>query len=202
MDMIHWLGHDSFRIDGRVTVYFDPWNLGDGPPAADIICISHDHYDHFSPDDVEKITQESTVVFTTPGVAARCKGAVKGLKPGDRGEAHGVTINCIAAYNVNKAFHPREEAHLGFIVDLDGFRIYHAGDTDLIPEMDGLSVDVALLPVSGTYVMSAEEAVEAANRIKPRVAVPMHYGSIVGSVEDAKRFKSLYGGETLILEKE
>lgn len=202
IDSIHWLGHDAFRIDGPPVVYFDPWNLKEGSPKADVICVTHDHFDHFSKPDIEKISGPDTVILTTRAVAAQLGAAARGLEPGDSSEAHGVKVEAVPAYNVNKQFHPRKSMHLGFIVEVKGMRIYHAGDTDFIPEMKEIRCDVALLPVSGTYVMTAEEAVKAAEVINPKIAIPMHYGEIVGDRKDADRFKELYKGECRILEKE
>ena len=201
LENIHWLGHDTFRLDGPSTVYVDPWKLKDDPVPADLILVSHDHFDHFSPSDIERIVRENTAIFTTESVAEALTGDVRVLSPGQVEEAHGVRVEAVAAYNTDKEFHPKAQQHLGFIIEIEGFRIYHAGDTDLIPEMEGLEPDVALLPVSGTYVMAPEEAAQAAERIRPGVAIPMHYGDIVGSLEDAERFAAFYTGRTVILPK-
>lgn len=191
---ITWLGHDGFLIkgDGKVIV-IDPFQVKECEPA-DIILISHEHYDHCSPEDVKKIQKDSTVIVTEAGSARKLSGDVRVVEPGDKLTVSGVPIETVPAYNTNKSFHPKENGWLGFIITVDGVRIYHAGDTDLIPEMGSFQVDIALLPVSGTYVMTAEEAVEAARIIKPKVAIPMHYGAIVGSVDDAKRFSDLLRG--------
>ncbi len=199
VEKIHWLGHDSFRLEGEVTVYIDPWKLPPNSPKADIILITHDHYDHCSPEDVAKIQKADTVIVTIPAAARKLKGEVKTVKPGDKITVKGIEIEAVPAYNTNKPFHPKEAGHVGFIVTLGGKRIYHAGDTDFIPEMKGLKVDIALLPVSGTYVMTAEEAAKAADAIKPEVAIPMHYGEIVGSERDAERFKELTSVQVTIL---
>jgi L-ascorbate metabolism protein UlaG (beta-lactamase superfamily) len=119
---------------------------------------------------------------------------VRVVQPGDKLTVSGIPIEAVPSYNTNKNFHPKEKGWLGFIVTVEGVRIYHAGDTDRIPEMASFQVDIALLPVSGTYVMTAEEAVEAARLMKPRVAIPMHYGAIVGSADDAKRFSEALHG--------
>lgn len=208
---LHWLGHDSFRLDGPPTIYFDPWKLPSGSPVADVILVSHDHYDHLSVDDVTKVSGPRTAVIANPSAAARLKGA-RVIRAGEKLAVGGVTVEAVSAYNVNKfrspgvAFHPRQAEHNGYIVTLGGERLYHAGDTDHIPEMSGLECDIALLPVSGTYVMTAEEAAQAAAAIKPRVAVPMHYGDqdVVGTLADAERFKSLCekaGIEVVILSR-
>ncbi len=193
---ITWLGHDSMKIkgDGKV-IYIDPWKLKDAEPA-DIVLVTHEHYDHCSPADVEKVSKmEGTTVVATADSARKLKGDVMVVKPGDTVEVDGVTIEAVPAYNTNKSFHPKNSNWVGFIVTMGGKSIYHAGDTDHIPEMDGFKVDVALVPVSGTYVMAAEEAAEAVNRMKPKIAVPMHYGDIVGTEADAEKFKSLVSSD-------
>jgi L-ascorbate metabolism protein UlaG (beta-lactamase superfamily) len=187
---LHWLGHDSYRIDQPITIYIDPWNLPAGAPPADLILVSHHHHDHCSPEDVEAVRQAGTIVVANSSAAAKLRSPVRVLQPGKSVEVGGVAVEGFPAYNVDKKFHPRDEAHLGFILHLRGERLYFAGDTDLIPEMTGLVCDVALLPVSGVYTMTAEEAVRAAGAIRPRLAVPMHYGAgVAGSEEDAETFR-------------
>jgi L-ascorbate metabolism protein UlaG (beta-lactamase superfamily) len=191
---ITWLGHDGFLIkgDGKAIV-IDPFQVKQCEPA-DIILISHEHYDHCSPEDVNKIRKDSTVIVTEAQSATKLAGDVRVVQPGDKLTVSGIPIEAVASYNTNKSFHPKEKGWLGFIVTVEGVRIYHAGDTDRIPEMESFQVDIALLPVSGTYVMTAEEAVEAARLMKPKVAIPMHYGAIVGSADDAKRFSEALRG--------
>jgi L-ascorbate metabolism protein UlaG (beta-lactamase superfamily) len=185
---LHWLGHDTFRLDAPLgPIYFDPFQIAPGPSAALILC-SHDHFDHCVPEDVAKIQGPDTVIVTEAACAAKLEGDIRVMKPGDAIEIKGVGIRAVPAYNTDKQFHPKGQAWLGFVVTLDGVSIYHAGDTDHIPEMRGLAVDIALLPVSGTYVMTAAQAVEAAKVIKPALAIPMHYGAIVGGDSDAQEF--------------
>src|SRR3990172_7824289 len=187
---LHWLGHDTFRIDHPCVIYLDPWKLPPGSPSADLILVSHDHYDHCSPEDVEAIRGEKTIVVANPSAAAKLRSPVRVLHAGKSLEAAGVRVEAVPAYNVGKKFHPRDAGHIGFIVHLGGERLYFAGDTDFIPEMEGLACDVALLPVSGTYTMTAGEAVRAAAAIRPRVAVPMHYGAgVAGTATDAEAFR-------------
>ncbi|MBC7243028.1 MAG: MBL fold metallo-hydrolase [Anaerolineae bacterium] len=199
---IHWLGHDAFRIDADKVIYIDPYQLEAGEPKADIILITHDHFDHYSPDDVKKLLKPGTTVVSIAAVTKKVRGAaVETVKPGDKVTVQGIPIEAVPAYNVDKQFHPKSAGHVGFIVTVDGVRIYHAGDTDFIPEMKDFRVDIALLPVSGTYVMTAEEAVQAAGAIKPKLAIPMHYGAIVGGLSDAQRFAQACPVETVILER-
>ncbi len=196
---IHWLGHDGFRIDGQKTIYIDPWQIAGGPPA-DVVLITHDHYDHCSPDDVAKVSGPGTVIVTVAAAAKKLKGEVRVVKPGDSLTVNGVPIEAVPAYNVNKRFHPRSAGYVGFIITVGGQRIYHAGDTDVIPEMADVKADVALLPVSGVYVMTADEAVQAAEIIQPQVAIPMHYGAgVAGSIEDAQRFRDALEGKVNVV---
>ncbi len=212
IEKIHWLGHDSFRIDAEKTIYIDPWQLKENVPPADLVLITHEHGDHCSPGDVAKIAGPGTVIVTNTASAMKLKSQkvqVRVVKPGDRLSINGIQLQAVPAYNLNKfrspgkPFHPKEAGHVGFIITAGGQRIYHAGDTDNIIEMDNLKVDIALLPVSGTYVMTAEEAADAARRIAPRVAIPMHYGAgVVGTRADAERFAKLYDGQVVIMEQE
>ncbi|MBN1937274.1 MAG: MBL fold metallo-hydrolase [Anaerolineae bacterium] len=205
---LHWLGHDSFHLDGPPIIYFDPWKLPDGLPKADIVLISHEHGDHCSPDDIRKISGPGTSIVANETAAAKLKGNVHIMVPDDVLELSGIKIEAVPAYNINKfrapgvPFHPKEARHNGYIVTVDDERVYFAGDTDHIPEMAQIDCDVALLPVSGTYVMTAEEAAQAAQTISPQVAIPMHYGAgVVGTLSDAERFKSLYRGQVIIPSK-
>jgi len=201
---LHWLGHDSFRLDGPPIIYFDPWKLHGRPPVADLVLVSHDHYDHCSPDDVKKVSGPKTVVVANASAAAKLHGA-KVVNPGDRLSVAGVEVEAVRAYNVNKfrspgvPFHPREANHVGFIVTVGGVRLYFAGDTDHISEMADIACDVALLPVSGIYVMTAEEAAQAARTLSPQIVVPMHYGAGIGTADDGAHLAELYSGQIILL---
>jgi len=184
---IHWLGHDTFKIIGEKVVYTDPFKIKK-KDTADIILITHEHFDHCSPEDVKAIQGPKTFIVATSDCASKLSGNIKIIKPGDKINVEGVEIEAVSAYNTNKQFHTKDKGWVGYIFTLKGQRIYLAGDTDYIPEMKNLKVDIALLPVSGTYVMTAEDAIKAALDIKPKIAIPMHYGSIVGSSDDAKKF--------------
>lgn len=194
---IVWLGHDAFRIDGAKTIYIDPYQISEGP-QADVVLITHEHFDHCSPEDVDKIQKEGTVLVTEKDSAAKLEGDVRIVKPGESMPLDDMTIEAVPAYNVDKDFHPKAKGWLGFILEVEGVRIYHAGDTDRIPEMKDFQVDIALLPVSGTYVMTAEQAVGAALDIQPKLAIPMHYGAIVGGDEDARQFKTALEGKVQV----
>jgi L-ascorbate metabolism protein UlaG (beta-lactamase superfamily) len=197
LNKIKWLGHDSFRIEAEKVIYIDPFQIKTGP-KADIILITHEHYDHCSPEDVEKIKAEDTIIVTEKNSAQKLSGNIKIMKPGDTATVAGIKIETVPAYNLNKKFHPKANGWLGFIIEIDGQRIYHTGDADFIPEMSEIQADIAMLPVSGTYVMTAEEAVTAALALRPGTAIPMHYGSIIGSEEDARRFEKELAGRVSV----
>lgn len=200
---IHWLGHDTFKIVGEKVVYTDPFKIKK-KDTADIILITHEHFDHCSPEDIKKIQGLNTVIVATSDCAQKLSGKIKVVRPGDKINVEGTEIEAVPAYNTNKQFHTKDKGWVGYIFTVQGQRIYIAGDTDHIPEMKNFKVDIALLPVSGTYVMTADEAVRAALDMKPKVAIPMHYGSIVGSEKDAKKFADSLEGkiEVVILKEE
>ena len=210
LDRLHWLGHDSFRLDGPPVVYFDPWQLRPADiegaeRVADLVLVSHEHGDHCSPADIEAISGPDTVVICNAGSAEQLPGA-RTMRPGESTTAAGIEIEAVRAYNLNKfrapgvPFHPREADMLGYVITIHGLRLYFAGDTDHIPEMADIDCHVALLPVSGKYVMTDAEAADAARTIGPQVVVPMHFGSGIGTADDGKSFTQLYDGDVVILE--
>jgi L-ascorbate metabolism protein UlaG (beta-lactamase superfamily) len=212
LDSLEWLGHSGFRIRvGRAVVYVDPYRVSPEAPPADLILITHGHYDHFSPQDLERLSARGTRLVGPAAVAERVSGQVHSIAPGETLQdelVRGVHVSAVAAYNTSKRdgegnpFHPREAGWVGYELTVRGERLYHSGDTDVIPEMDGVTgVDVALLPVSGVYVMTAQEAAEAARRIQPRVAVPMHWGEHIGTEEDARVFAERAPVEVRIMTK-
>ena len=202
-EKIHWLGHDGFRIDAEKTIYIDPYQINPGK-KADLLLITHSHSDHCSPADVSKIWKPDTIIVTEKDSAENLEGDIRIVAPGDALTIDDVKIEAVPAYNTNKDFHPKANGWLGFIVEFDGIRLYHAGDSDHIPEMSQFKVDIALLPVSGTYVMTANEAVDAALTMGPKLAIPMHIGTIVGSDLDAVTFKQALEGkiDVVILSKD
>src|SRR3954452_326347 len=210
LEGVEWLGHSGFRIGvGKASIYIDPYRVGRDAPLADLVLITHQHYDHFSIQDLERLRKPDTRVIAPPAVAERLEGNVQSLRPGEAIETdvYGVEVRAVPAYNTSKRdgdgqpFHPREAGCLGFEVNVRGERLYHAGDTDVIPEMDWVvGVEVALLPVSGVHVMTALEAAEAARRIQPTVAVPMHWGGHIGSEQDAHAFADAAPVDVVIMQ--
>lgn len=196
--VIEWLGHAAFRLsDGNTVVYLDPFELARSSPKADLILSTHAHYDHCSPDDIARIRSSSTVVVGPAKVAEQVAGCIVVEAP-TAIVAAGVPVDVVAAYNIDKARETGELYHppgfgVGYVLTLGGTTVYHAGDTDAIPEMAGIHPDLALLPVSGKYVMTADEAASAVSWLKPLRAIPMHYGSFIGTELDARRFAALVG---------
>lgn len=194
LDNIHWLGHSSFRLDTPegLIIYIDPFHLPPAVPKADLLLCTHEHHDHCSPQDIEKLVAPETVIIGPRSVAAKlAPRTVKVAQPFTVFSVYGVQVEPVPAYNLDKPYHTREMGHVGYILTLGALRIYHAGDTDLIPEMKTVRADIALLPVGGTYTMDAQEAAKAAALIKPALAIPMHYGSHVGPREAGPEFARL-----------
>jgi len=206
---LQWLGHASFRIshDDKV-IYIDPWKIKNSAHDATLVLVSHGHYDHYSAEDIDRVSGPDTKLIATADVT-KMQEAEEPILPGLTIELDDITIQGVAAYNPRKQFHLKENNWVGFIIQLDSKRIYYAGDTDLTEEMKAVGdIDVALLPVGGTYTMNAEEAAEATGYINPKMAIPYHWGDIVGGQKDAEQFaktarckvKILTPGQTINLE--
>jgi L-ascorbate metabolism protein UlaG (beta-lactamase superfamily) len=195
---IHWLGHASFRLElGGYTTYIDPWKLKN-PILADLVLITHDHHDHLSETDIAKITKPETIFLCPAQCASKLRGDVRIVKPGQSIRVGGAEVQTVSAYNVSKKFHPKSADYVGYVVTVGGISIYHAGDTDLIPEMAAIKCDVALLPIGGNYTMDAEEAANALTVLTVKEAVPMHWGDLIGSRRDADQFASMAPAGTLV----
>ena len=193
---IEWLGHSAFLIKNSALVYIDPFQLKTNE-KADIIFITHGHYDHCSLQDIEKIVKKGTIIIIPAGCQSKVMKLeedvdIKVVNPGEQAIIKGIKAKAVPSYNTNKPAHPKGDGWNGYVLDFDNVRIYHAGDTDMIPEMSPLrEIDIALLPVDGKFAMSADEAAKAAEIIKPKLAIPMHYGTVAGTREDAERFVRL-----------
>lgn len=198
---IHWLGHAGVKISGEKTITIDPYEIND-TEQADIILITHDHYDHLSTEDIQKISGEKTT-FVVPSISAgKLHGTVRTVNPGDRLVIEGIEIEAVPAYNIGKQFHPQANHYCGYVFKMNQITYYHAGDTDAIPEMKHVQADVVFLPVGGTYTMTAEEAAGVVQDIQPQIAIPIHWGNIIGSRKDAEKFKQLCGNRAVILKPE
>jgi len=198
--VIKWLGHASFKISTeKVKLYIDPWKLVHPAADATIVLVSHSHFDHYCPEDIDKISTADTQLIAPADVVEQ-QDAGRVLKPGEVVERSEATVTGVVSYNPKKQFHPLEKNWLGFIIEIDGRRIYYAGDTDLTTQMQAITnIDLALLPVGGTYTMNADEAAQAVAQIKPRRAIPYHWGDIVGGREDADKFARIADCEVSIL---
>lgn len=190
---LKWLGHASFLLEGELVVYIDPWKLENAKdlPKADLILLTHSHYDHYSLEDIEAVSTDYTVVFGTPDTKGSEEFAeFHEVRPRQEFGIGELNVISVRAYNTTKPFHPKENEWVGYLLEVGGKRIFIAGDCDAIDEHRKLGdIDVAVVPVSGTYVMTADEAArDVIEHIKPKVAVPCHYGAIVGTEKDAKEF--------------
>lgn len=212
---LRWLGHSGFLITNGKTVYIDPYNISISEPKADIILVTHGHYDHCSLADLQKIIKKGTTIVISPDCQSKITRLedvnMQVVESGDEITIEGVKLHAVPAYNLEKDFHPKSENWHGYVIKMENTIIYHAGDTDLIPEMQKLTgygkqgnEFIALLPVGGEFTMGVGEAVEAASLIRPTLAIPIHYGAIAGKKEDAEMFVKLCrekGIKSEILEK-
>jgi len=200
---MNWLGHSGILIRNSKVIYIDPYSIKEDSEKADFILITHNHYDHCSIEDMQKIVKQGTKIILPPDCQSKVTRfdvpvQMEIFQPGEEKNFGTIKIASVPAYNIGKAFHPKGESWLGYLLKMDDVLIYHAGDTDLIPEMKNLTGYgqskkdfVAFFPVGGKFTMDAEDAAEAAKIIKPSLAIPMHYGSIVGTHDDAKEFVEL-----------
>lgn len=194
LERFTWFRQSAMRYAGDgLTVYIDPWGTGEDEPPADLILITHAHFDHLQPDEIARLRTAGTKVLAPADVAKELPGDVTSVAPGESHEAAGLRIQTVPAYNVVEErleMHPKANAWVGYVLELGGSTYYHAGDTDALPELESLATDVAMVPIGGTYTMDAEEAGGLVRAMSPRLAVPMHFGFVVGSPGDADRFRA------------
>ena len=194
LDNIEVLYHSSIRINKEKIIYIDPFKIDRNFNDADIIFITHDHYDHYSEEDIDKVINENTTIIIPEELLTKLlrkginKNAIITVETNKNYMVQGIKFETISAYNTNKTFHPKENGWVGYIIIINGIRYYIAGDTDITEENKQVKCDVAFVPVGGTYTMDFKEAASLINEIKPKIAIPIHYGSIVGTEQDAIDF--------------
>ena len=194
---IEVLYHSSIRISKNKIIYIDPFKIDENYNDADIVFITHDHFDHYSEEDIDKVINENTTIIIPEEMLTKIlrkginKNAVITVESNKEYMVQGIKFETIPAYNTNKTFHPKENDWVGYIITLDGIRYYIAGDTDITEENRKVKCDVAFVPVGGTYTMDFKEAAQLINEIQPKIAVPIHYGSVVGTKQDATDFIKL-----------
>ena len=194
LENIEVLYHSSIRINKEKTIYIDPFKIDRNYNDADIVFITHDHYDHYSEEDIDKVINENTTIIIPDELLTKLlrkginKNAIITVEPNKNYMVQGIKFETISAYNTNKTFHPKENGWVGYIIIINGIRYYIAGDTDITEENKQVKCDVAFVPVGGTYTMDFKEAASLINEIKPKIAIPIHYGSIVGTDQDAIDF--------------
>ena len=197
LDNIEVLYHSSIRINKEKIIYIDPFKIDRNFNDADIIFITHDHYDHYSEEDIDKVINENTTIIIPEELLTKLlrkginKNAIITVEPNEKYMVQGIKFETIPSYNTNKTFHPKENGWVGYIITLDGIRYYIAGDTDITEENRKVKCDVAFVPVGGTYTMDFKEAAQLINEIQPKIAIPIHYGSVVGTNQDATDFVKL-----------
>ncbi len=197
LNNIEVLYHSSIRIKKEKTIYIDPFKIDRNYNDADIIFITHDHYDHYSEEDIDKVINENTVIVIPEELLTKVlkkginKNAIITVKPNQKYMVQGIKFETVPAYNTNKTFHPKENGWVGYVIEINEIKYYIAGDTDITEENKKVKYDVAFVPVGGTYTMDFKEAAQLVNQIQPKVAVPIHYGSVVGTKQDAEEFIKL-----------
>ena len=197
LENIEVLCHSSVKIKKEKVIYIDPFNIEKNYNDADIIFITHNHYDHYSKEDIRKVKKESTIFVGTKDVVDELlkdgfnQDRIRIVYPNNSYMLDKINFETIPAYNINKQFHPKENGWVGYILEIEGVKYYIAGDTDITEESQKVKCDIAFIPVGGTYTMDFKEAAELVNKIRPKIAVPTHYGSIVGAKQDGVEFVKL-----------
>lgn len=194
LDNITVLYHSSIKINKEKVIYIDPFKIDKEYHDADIIFITHSHYDHYSEDDINKVRKENTVIVAPEELLSKIlnnrfkEDEIITVDPDDKDNVLGIEFETIASYNIDKPYHPKEKRWVGYLIKIDGIRYYIAGDTDITEENLKVKCDIAFIPVGGTYTMDFKEAAYLTNKIHPKIAVPIHYGSVVGINQDATDF--------------
>ena len=197
LEYIEVLCHSSIKINKEKVIYIDPFKIDKNYNDADMIFVTHDHYDHYSEEDIDKIKKEDTIIIAPEELLTKLlrkgfrKDSIITVEPNKKYMIQGMKFETIPAYNTNKQFHPKENGWVGYIIEIKGVRYYIAGDTDITEENRRVKCDVAFVPVGGTYTMDFKEAAKLVNEIKPKMAIPIHYGDIVGTKQDAIDFSKL-----------
>ena len=197
LEYIEVLCHSSIKINKEKVIYIDPFKIDKNYNDADIVFITHDHYDHYSEEDIDKVINENTIIIIPEELLTKLlrkginKNAIITVEPNEKYMVQGIKFETIPAYNTNKTFHPKENGWVGYSITLDDIRYYIAGDTDITEENRKVKCDVAFVPVWGTYTTDFKEAAQLINEIQPKIAVPIHYGSVVGTKQDATDFIKL-----------
>ena len=197
LDNIEVLYHSCIKINKEKVIYIDPFKIEKNYNDADIVFITHDHYDHYSEEDIDKVINENTIIIIPEELLTKLlrkginKNAIITVEPNEKYMVQGIKFETIPAYNTNKTFHPKENGWVGYSITLDDIRYYIAGDTAITEENRKVKCDVAFVPVGGTYTTDFKEAAQLINEIQPKIAVPIHYGSVVGTKQDATDFIKL-----------
>ena len=197
LEYIEVLCHSSIKINKEKVIYIDPFKIEKNYNDADIVFITHDHYDHYSEEDIDKVINENTIIIIPEELLTKLlrkginKNAIITVEPNEKYMVQGIKFETIPAYNTNKTFHPKENGWVGYSITLDDIRYYIARDTDITEENRKVKCDVAFVPVGGTYTTDFKEAAQLINEIQPKIAVPIHYGSVVGTKQDATDFIKL-----------
>lgn len=197
LENVEVLCHSSIKINKEKVIYIDPFKIEKNYNDADIVFITHDHYDHYSEEDIDKVINENTIIIIPEELLTKLlrkginKNAIITVEPNEKYMVQGIKFETIPAYNTNKTFHPKENGWDGYIIEIKGVRYYIAGDTDITEENRRVKCDVAFVPVGGTYTTDFKEAAQLINEIQPKIAVPIHYGSVVGTKQDATDFIKL-----------
>lgn len=201
LEKIEVLCHSSIKINKGLVIYFDPFKIDKEYHDADIIFITHSHYDHYSEEDIDKVRKEDTQIVAPLDLLDNLltldftKNSITLVKPNENYTVKGLSFKTIPAYNTNKNFHPKANNWVGYLVTIDNMTYYIAGDTDVTTENKQVKCDVAFVPIGGTYTMDNKEAAKLINEIKPKVAIPTHYGKIIGNISDGQNFAKLINKE-------